>query len=971
METVYLVGVDVGSTTVKTVVLDEPSHTVLYREYKRHFSKVKEAVLEQLLAVFGKFDGTFKVSLTGSAGLGLSNRAGLGFVQEVFAASLAVKDLYPDTDCAIELGGEDAKILFLTGGVEQRMNGSCAGGTGAFIDQMATLLKVEPSELDALAKKAKTKYPIASRCGVFAKSDIQPLLNQGAAREDVALSIFQAVVDQTVAGLAQGRRIKGNVLFLGGPLHFFESLQRVFVETLALAPGQAVFPELATCFMAYGSALYAKDQPTAAGASIIQRIENAPYSDEILCGPQLFKDEAEYRAFVSAHARADVARREIAAYAGNAYLGVDAGSTTTKLTLIDGDGALLYSYYTDNCGKPLDETAAQLAHLYGLLGDRVRIAGAAVTGYGEELIKAGLRLDHGVVETVAHFKAASAFCPEVDFIMDIGGQDIKCFKIKNGAIDNIMLNEACSSGCGSFIQTFANAMGYDIAAFSKLGLFAEHPVELGSRCTVFMNSSVKQAQKEGATVADISAGLSASVIKNAIYKVIRAASPEDLGENVVVQGGTFYNDAVLRAFEMELGRSVIRPVISGLMGAYGAALYAKEKSTGVSRILTAAELKDFSYKSKFTHCNGCTANCSLTVLNFGEGRRLISGNRCERGQGKTREEILPDLYEFKYDLLLSSVLDQPEKPRLTVGLPLALGFYEQLPFWHAVFYHLNIQTVLSAESNRAFYVKGQHTIPSDTVCYPAKLAHAHILDLLDKGVDVIFYPSQTYNLDEGESDNHYNCPVVAYYPETLAANIEPLNKDNFVYPYLDLNRRSNVIHRIRDSFPALRLTKKEVGAAVDAGYAAYGLYLKRVRDKGAALIEFARKAGKKIAVIAGRPDHIDPEINHGIQKLVASLGMVAVSEDAVSHLASPPPLEVLNQWTYHARLYRAAQYVTTQDDMALIQLVSFGCGIDAVTSDETRRILEAGGKLYTQLKIDEINNLGAVKIRLRSLIAAL
>ena len=970
--TTYKIGVDVGSTTVKCVLLSE-NNDLLYSVYTRHFSKVKETVLDQLERLFAEFpNGEFKLAITGSAGLGLSQSATLPFVQEVFSASLAIKELYPDADVAVELGGEDAKILFLTGGAEQRMNGTCAGGTGAFIDQMATLLKVSGDELDWLALKAEKKYPIASRCGVFAKSDIQPLLNQGASAMDISASIFQAVVDQTVAGLAQGRKIKGKVLFLGGPLHFYKALQNAFKETLGLDDEHAIFPELATCFMAYGSALYAdKNADPIPALEIIDRIRKSKPNADIVSFKPLFESENEYSAFVERHSNADVQRADISTYEGNAYLGIDAGSTTTKIVLLSEDKKMLFSHYTENSGRPLDVVSKKLRELYDLLGDKIKIVSSAVTGYGEELLKSGLKVDFGIVETVAHFTAALSFCPEVDFIIDIGGQDIKCFKIKNKAIDNIMLNEACSSGCGSFIQTFANALGYPVEKFAKLGLFAAHPVELGSRCTVFMNSAVKQAQKDGASIEDISAGISSSVVKNAIYKVIRAKSASELGSHVVVQGGTFLNDAVLRAFERELGINVVRPCIAGLMGAYGAALYAMKKSRGVSTLISKDELDEFSYKSATVNCGKCTAKCSLDILTFSDGRKLVSGNRCERGLGKKDEDILPDIYKFKYEYITEKIKNTNPTPKGVVGLPVVLNFYEQMPFWNTVFNALGFKTVISDQSSRKTFVYGQHTIPSDTVCYPAKIVHGHILNLLDKGVDFVFYPCQSYNIDEGDSDNHYNCPVVAYYPELLKANMEMLNDDNFICPHMDMSREANVATVIASSLAKYGVTLKEAKKAVKMGFNALEKYHSAVRNKGKELILYARERNLPIIVLAGRPYHIDPEINHGVQKLISSLGAVSVSEDAVSYLAKTPKLGVLNQWTYHSRLYRAASYVSTQKDMHLVQLVSFGCGIDAVTTDEVRTILEANGKIYTQLKIDEISNLGAIKIRLRSLLAAI
>ncbi len=968
----FSLGIDVGSTTVKTVITDVDGN-IVYSKYQRHFSKVKETVTDQLKLIRADYpDEEFAVCITGSAGLGLADSAGIPFVQEVHAAFLAVKQKQPDADAVIELGGEDAKIIFLNGGVEQRMNGSCAGGTGAFIDQMATLLGISADQLDELSLRAQKVYPIASRCGVFAKSDIQPLLNQGARREDIAASIFQAVVDQTVSGLAQGRTIEGKVLFLGGPLFFLKGLKKAFVKTLGLDEKHAIFPEEAPVFVAYGCALNAAALGDAIPVDdIITKISTARASDNIITGDPLFASHDEYDKFIDRHKKYDLGYADIHTYQGDAYLGIDAGSTTTKLVLITGDGRLLYSHYSSNQGQPLDKISAQLKKIYAEMNPGITIKGSAVTGYGEELIKAGLSIDAGIVETVAHFKAAAYFCPDVDFIIDIGGQDIKCFKIKNGAIDSIMLNEACSSGCGSFIQTFAMALGYDIAEFSQLGLFAEHPVDLGSRCTVFMNSSVKQAQKDGATVEDISAGLSMSIIKNAVYKVIRANSPDELGRNIVVQGGTFLNDAVLRSFEKELGRNVIRPAISGLMGAFGCALYAKEASKGSSSIISPEELAEFSYTSKSAQCGGCTAHCQLNIISFGKGRKFISGNRCEKGSGKAQKNTVPNLYEFKYDSIINCTkTGQPKRPLATVGLPLTLSFYEQLPFWHTLFTTLGFRTVISEESSREMYYLGQHTIPSDTVCYPAKLAHGHIENLLDKGVDFIFYPCMSYNINEGGSDNHFNCPVVAYYPELLLANNPRLNDRNFMHPYMDLNVRKNVIRVLSQSLRKYNI-KGKIPAAVERAFRALEKFRSDTAAKAKEIITQARAEGRNIIVLAGRPYHIDKEINHGIHKLITSLGMAVVTEDSVAHLAKTPKLGVLNQWTYHSRLYRAARYVASQPDMQLVQLVSFGCGIDAVTTDEVREILESRGKLYTQLKIDEINNLGAAKIRLRSLVAAM
>ena len=965
-----LMGIDVGSTTVKVVAIDE-QFNIIYKSYVRHYARVRETVLSELEKVRTRFPGDYSVSITGSAGLGISQRSGINFVQEVQAAFIAIRKYYPDADAAIELGGEDAKIIFITGGTEQRMNGSCAGGTGAFIDQMATLLNVTVQEMDELALKAQKVYPIASRCGVFAKSDIQPLINQGAKKEDISASIFQAVVDQTVSGLAQGRRIKGKVLFLGGPLYFLKALRKAFVETLNLGDN-AIFPDDAPCFMAIGAALNSQANKPESLSSVIQKLANVRDSEEIETGEPLFTSKEEYADFVARHRATDLKFCDIATYKGEAYLGIDSGSTTTKLILITPDCRILYSHYQSNNGQPLDIVIEKLREIYKKTEGRVKIAASAVTGYGEDLIKAAIKADFGIVETVAHFKAALHFNPKVDFIIDIGGQDIKCFKIKNGAIDSIMLNEACSSGCGSFIQTFARAMGMEIDKFSQEGLFAKHPVELGSRCTVFMNSAVKQAQKEGASVQDISAGLSSSIVKNAIYKVIRAASADELGDNIVVQGGTFLNDAVLRSFEMETGKNVIRPGIAGLMGAFGAALYAKENISGASTTMGEEELKDFSYKSLSTNCRACTSNCNINIITFGDGRKFVSGNKCERGAGLKPAADDLDIYSYKQGRLIECIRGENKDSRKArVGLPLQLGMYEQLPLWAGFFESLGFEVVLSEKSSRKLYFKGQHTVASDTACYPAKLIHGHIESLLDMGVDFIFMPCESYNLDEHDSANHYNCPIVAYYPELLKANNERLNDGNFIMPYLDLNEEENTVKKLYALFKKYGISKKQVRAALGEGFARLESYHADIRAKGDEILQKATAAGKQIVILAGRPYHLDNEINHGINKLLTSLGMAVLSEDSVFEKGNYVKVNVLNQWTYHARLYRAAEFATWHENVNLVQLVSFGCGIDAITTDQLRAILEKGGKLYTQIKIDEINNLGVVKIRLRSMLAAI
>ena len=962
-------GIDIGSTTVKLVAVR--AGEIIYKKYERHFSKVREKACEMLTEareIIG--ESCIKAAITGSAGLGVAKAGGISFVQEVFATRKAVGVHVPQADCVVELGGEDAKIIFLAGQLEERMNGSCAGGTGAFIDQMAVLLDVTPTELDKLSQNAEKIYTIASRCGVFAKSDIQPLLNEGARKEDVAASIFQAVVNQTLTGLAQGRRIEGDVLFLGGPLFFFKGLQQRFQETLHLDDAHAHFPELAPYAIAAGAAEYAADtQEDYTFDELLAALERAAGQTVVsqYLKP-LFTSREEYRAFQERHSKHDVMTQNVTMYEGDAYLGIDCGSTTTKLVLIGTDYQILYHHYAPNKGNPVDVIREQLTKLYELCGERVHIRSSAVTGYGEALILNAFGIDLGLVETMAHFRAARHFNPDVDFIIDIGGQDIKCFKIHNNTIDNIFLNEACSSGCGSFIETFARSMGYTIEEFCKIGLFSEHPIDLGSRCTVFMNSSVKQAQKDGASIDMISSGLSVSVVKNALYKVIRAHSADDLGKHIVVQGGTFLNDAILRSFEQEIGREVTRPAISGLMGAYGAALHAMDNVPEQTSLISAEDISSFAHESRSTRCKGCTNNCSLTINTFTGGRRFISGNRCERPLGKQKTTELPDLYKWKYDYLRGL---QSEKFDRKIGIPFGLNMYELLPFWMAFWNKLGYEVVTSGESSREMYAAGQHTIPSDTVCYPAKLVHGHIIDLLEQGITSIFYPCMTYNLDEGRGDNCYNCPVVAYYPELLDANMGELQNIDFMMPYFELSDQKRFAAQAHKYFgKKFSVSKKQLTEAAKSGYEALYAYYAAVHEEGRRAIRYADENGLELAVVVGRPYHVDPEINHGINQMISSYGMVIVTEDAVWDLAEAPQVHVLNQWTYHSRMYSAANYVAHKDNAQLIQLVSFGCGIDAITTDEVRSIVEGSGKIYTQLKIDEINNLGAAKIRIRSMLAA-
>ena len=965
------VGLDIGSTTIKCVVLNERDELV-FSTYERHYSHILEKGRELLTRVADRClpDGRAQLAISGSAGMGLADSCGVPFVQEVFATRVAANRLAPGTDCVIELGGEDAKILFLTGGTEVRMNGSCAGGTGAFIDQMATLLKMSADEMDKAAQTSTRTYTIASRCGVFAKSDIQPLINQGAQAGDIAASIYQAVVNQTIAGLAQGRPIRGKILYLGGPLTFSRTLRKSFDDTLKV---KGICPENSLLYVALGAAYYADEEFDL--TAVAERLEQYSATATYVSLPPLFASREEYEEFHARHLKATVPCVAFGRDCGPVHIGIDSGSTTIKLVVIDENANILFTSYQPNLGNPLPLVRETLLKLYenhpGL-----QIASVTTTGYGEELVKNAFHADRGLVETVAHFTAARHFMPDVDFIIDIGGQDMKCFKIEDGAISNIFLNEACSSGCGSFLQTFAQALGYDVKEFASLGLFADRPVDLGSRCTVFMNSSVKQAQKDGATIENISAGLSISVVKNALYKVIRASSPEELGRNIVVQGGTFYNEAVLRAFEKEMGVNVIRPDIAGLMGAFGAALYGKSKAVPgtVSTVLTEQQLKDFTQTVKTVQCGGCGNHCQLTINIFADGRRFISGNRCDKPvTGKSNSEEL-NLYAYKLKALDAyRQAPAPAAPKGTIGIPMCLNMYELLPFWHTLFTKLGFAVVVSPASSRALYQAGQATIPSDTACFPAKLSHGHIHWLAEQGVDAIFYPCMSYNLDEGLGDNHYNCPVVAYYPEVLEGNCPELTKIPLFYDYFNLERRKDFTKKfpavLDRHFPGLPVG--QVRAAIDAAYEEYSRHMAQVRQKGADIIAEARRQGRRIIVLAGRPYHVDPEVNHGIDQLIIRQGAAVVTEDAVSVFEQKFPTSVLNQWTYHSRLYAAARYCTTQPDMDLVQLVSFGCGLDAITTDETREILQAGGRLYTQLKIDEITNLGAVNIRLRSLFAAL
>ncbi len=975
------VGLDIGSTTIKMIVLNE-NNDMVFHQYLRHLSDVT-ATLRSMIAkaqdVF--YEKLLSVMVTGSAGIGVSQDYKLSFIQEVVACAHAIKAILPATDTAIELGGEDAKITYFNNTVEQRMNGVCAGGTGAFIDHMAALLGTDPAGLNELAKHHQTIYPIASRCGVFAKTDVQALLNEGATKEDVAASVLQAVVNQTISGLAQGRPISGKVAFLGGPLHFLSELRKRFIETLQLKSEQVLIPEHSHYFVAIGAALALQEEPVTYGDFAARRAAKLPVGGsprrETL--EPLFADENEYAAFRERHAKSAVPRASLADYAGYAYLGIDAGSTTTKLALIGADGSLLYSYYGSNMAKPVDTAVAALKDLYAQLNGRTRIANSAVTGYGESLAKVALQVDIGEVETVAHYKAANHFLPGVSFVLDIGGQDMKSFFIRDGVIDSIMLNEACSAGCGSFIENFAQSLDMDIREFTARGLKARHPVDLGTRCTVFMNSKVKQAHKDGADISDIAAGIAVSIVRNALYKVIRIKSPADLGAKIVVQGGTFYNDAVLRALEQTIGREVVRPDMAGIMGAYGAALIAKERCPQghESTLIKAAELDGFTATVAKRRCENCGNNCLLTVTHFANGRAYYAGNRCERGAGKEKAgDDGINFYAYKYRRVFGyEPLPAAQAPRGTIGIPRALNMYEDYPFWFTFFTALGYRVVLSGRSSRKLYESGMETIPSDSVCYPAKLVHGHIADLVGKGVKKIFYPCVPFNIPENPAaDNRYNCPIVTSYPENISANMDAVRGGEvmFRHPFLPLDDPARLVARLRQELAAEKLPGREVAAAVRKAYAELARYKEDVRREGEKALATIRANNGWAVVLAGRPYHIDPEINHGVAEMIQSHGLAVLSEDAVCHLArAERPLRVVDQWVYHARLYDAAAFVARQPDLEMIQFNSFGCGLDAVTIDQVKEILETGNKIHTVIKLDEVNNLGAARIRVRSLIAAL
>ncbi len=972
-------GIDIGSTTVKIAILDE-NHHILFSDYKRHYANIRETLSSLLNRAYGELGNlTLHPMITGSGGLTLANHLGVPFTQEVIAVASSLKELAPRTDVAIELGGEDAKIIYFEGGnVEQRMNGICAGGTGSFIDQMASLIQTDAAGLNEYAKNYKSLYDIAARCGVFAKTDIQPLINDGATREDLSASIFQAVVNQTISGLACGKPIRGHVAFLGGPLHFLSELKAAFIRTLKLDEEHIIDTDNSHLFAAIGSALNAKGDVAYTMEKMTDKLSSDIKMDfEVERMEPLFADRAAYDAFRARHDAHHVKTGELSSYKGNAYLGIDAGSTTTKIALVGQDGSLLYSFYSNNDGSPLETALRSLKEIYGQLPEGVRIVRSCSTGYGEALMKAAFLLDDGEVETVAHYYAASFFNPEVDCILDIGGQDMKCIKIKNQTVDSVQLNEACSSGCGSFIETFAKSLNYSVQDFAEAALFAEHPIDLGTRCTVFMNSKVKQAQKEGAGVPDISAGLAYSVIKNALFKVIKVSDASELGRNIVVQGGTFYNDAVLRSFEKIADCQAIRPDIAGIMGAFGAALIARERFVEGSEttMLSWQKLCELKYETSMAKCKGCTNSCRLTINRFSGGRQFISGNRCERGiGGQKNAQNVPNLFEYKLHRLFSyPALEADQAPRGTVGIPRVLNMYENYPFWHVFFTRLGYRVVLSPSSNRKIYELGIESIPSESECYPAKLAHGHVSWLIRQGVDFIFYPALFYERDEVPgANNHYNCPIVTSYSENIKNNVEEISSGKFRLrnPFLSFRDPDTVTEALLKEFT--ELPAEEVKAAVAAGWEELARARLDMQAKGEETLKYLRETGKRGIVLAGRPYHVDPEINHGIPELITSFGIAVLTEDSISHLGTPErPLIVSDQWMYHSRLYAAASYVKTVDNLDLIQLNSFGCGLDAVTTDQVNDILSGSDKIYTCLKIDEVNNLGAARIRVRSLLAAI
>ena len=975
----HTLGIDIGSTTVKIAILDENDNLV-FSDYERHFANIQETLADLLQKAENQLgELTLCPVITGSGGLTLANHLEVPFVQEVIAVSTSLQKLAPKTDVAIELGGEDAKIIYFeNGNVEQRMNGICAGGTGSFIDQMASLLQTDAPGLNEYAKHYKALYPIAARCGVFAKTDIQPLINDGATKEDLSASIFQAVVNQTISGLACGKPIRGHVAFLGGPLHFLSELKAAFIRTLKLDDEHIIAPDNSHLFAAIGSALNAKQDVTVSLIELKERMRTTIKLDfEVERMEPLFATEEDYQAFHERQSAYKVKTGDLSTYKGKCFLGIDAGSTTTKTALVGEDGTLLYSFYSNNNGNPLKTTISSIQEIYELLPDDAEIAFSCSTGYGEALIKAALLLDEGEVETVSHYYAAAFFDPEVDCILDIGGQDMKCIKIRNQTVDSVQLNEACSSGCGSFIETFAKSLNYTVQDFAKAALFAKHPIDLGTRCTVFMNSKVKQAQKEGAEVSDISAGLAYSVIKNALYKVIKVSDASELGKHIVVQGGTFYNDAVLRSFEKIANCQAIRPDIAGIMGAFGAALIARERYQEGEKtsMLSIDQINSLQYTTSMANCRGCTNNCRLTINKFSGGRKYISGNRCERGLGKEKnKDHIPNLFDYKYKRIFSyEPLSSDKATRGQVGIPRVLNMFENYPFWYTFFTELKYQVVLSPTSTRKIYELGIESIPSESECYPAKLAHGHVTWLIRNGVKFIFYPCIPYERNEfPDAVNHYNCPIVTSYAENIKNNVDELNDPSITFrnPFMAFTSEEILTNRLVEEFPDIPAA--EVKAAAHKAWDELSAVHRDVQKKGEETLRYLKETGRRGIVLAGRPYHIDPEIHHGIPDMINSYGIAVFTEDSVAHLGHVErPIRVNDQWMYHSRLYSAANFVKTREDLDLIQLNSFGCGLDAVTTDEVYEILDGSDKIYTCLKIDEVNNLGAARIRIRSLIAAI
>lgn len=975
----FRVGIDIGSTTIKLVVLDHEKN-IVFKDYARHFSEIGAALsrnLGELKKVVGK--ERFSFAMTGSAGMGLAQGIGLPFVQEVIACASAVKALIPQTDTVIELGGEDAKVTYFGDAPEQRMNGVCAGGTGSFIDHMSSLLSTDAPGLNALAAQGKRIYTIASRCGVFAKTDIQALMNDGAEKADIALSIFQAVVNQTIGNLAQGRPISGKVAFLGGPLHFLPELRKRFMETLKLAPEDVVDAPDGNYFVALGAALSEEAQEMTAAdlETSLQKSKEAAAKETRKADFVLFASPEDYAAFKARHDKDKVPRGDFENYTGPLFVGIDAGSTTTKLAAIGKDKQLLYTSYGSNHGSPLKSVIEAMKGLYAAMNAKTYIGAVMTTGYGESIVKAALHADGGEVETFAHLRAAQEFCPDVTFVMDIGGQDMKCFFVRDGNIGNITLNEACSAGCGSFIENFAQGLKMTAGDFAKMATQSQAPVDLGTRCTVFMNSKVKQAQKDGAAVSDISAGIAFSVIKNALFKVMQLKDVAELGDHIVVQGGTFYNDAVLRSMEKLLGKNVIRPDIAGIMGAYGAAILALESGKEKSSVLPQEELESFEAKATTYRCKRCGNQCLITMQTFKDGSKYYTGNRCEKGIGKTEvEEKAPNIYAYKYHRLFDYYRPLAGAPRGKIGVPRSLNMYEDYPFWFTFLTQLGYEVVLSGKSSAQLYYKGMATVPSDSLCYPAKLVHGHVMDLISKGITTIFYPCVPHNMRDEihASDNNYNCPVVASYAENIRANMDILREKHIelVQPFLPLDDEKRLVARLYDSLQEKGFSKSEIKAAVHAAYAELARYKEDVRNFGKSVLEELERTGKSAVLLAGRPYHIDPEINHGIPEMIQSYGLAVLSEDAVYHLpVQNEGLKIVNQWSYHARLYHAAHYVAEHKNLTLIQLSSFGCGLDAITTGQVKAILEEQGRIYTMIKLDEVSNLGAARIRLRSLIAAL